>query len=365
MRLQRGEKLPMSKAMFRLLSNCKSDYFEVHWERIMTRQVSFKEVLENSSTVSKYLATKLNIAKEANIVSFEALKLKYPEKINDNIAKTFAGAVTMGKKRNLAGVLLSRFVKELDNDKFDEYVKTEELTSITDFGLDMMEEFDVIVYDISDDKPDYVDDLIVAVGLQRKEYKAVLLVLHSDKELRRVISKLDYWNADTAGQSGQKKSSMEIVQILFEKKTEGRGDKQLIEENIQYAILFGKFHVFHPPLCVLNNEMKSSLKSVISKISPPLSKIALVQTGNQEVVTIHDERDRTGCAFTYFASKLSLEKFMLNQRSSVKDEDKPSVNMDDTEVVNDMNLEGEEDMMGMEDQGDEKRLERNGSTSRF
>ena len=66
--------MPMSKAMFKLLSKCSDEYFEQHYEKILTRKVSLKEVLVSSSDVEKNQKVKADF-KEARVPSFEALKL--------------------------------------------------------------------------------------------------------------------------------------------------------------------------------------------------------------------------------------------------------------------------------------------------
>ena len=363
--MQRGQKLPMTIEMFKTLANCKFEYFEAHYGKILKRELSLKDVLDNTSKVTETQASKVIIAKEANMASFDALKKKYPEKISEKTAKNFAGAITIGKNKNNAGMFLKRFVNRLDSDKLDGQVNTVELDSIFDFGLDKIDDFDVIVLNMVDDKPDYVDLIINSIGL-RKDMKAVLLILHSDKESRRVISRLDYWNSDSVNVAievgGQRRSSLDVVQLLFKKGEESLNQKELIVENIQFAVLFGKYHVFQPPLKIFNNEMRLSLKTVMSKICPPSSNIAYVQNGNQDIVSIHDgeEGEASDCSVTYFASKLSLERFLRKPLKRVKEPMGVAINAETEEKIDD-------DMNIGSDGSDEDKdgLERNGSTSKY
>ena len=367
-RMQRGEKLPMTKEMFRTLANCKVQYFEAQYEKILMRDLSLKDVLDNSSRVTETQASKAIIAKEANMGSFDALKEKYPEKISEKTAENFAGAITMGKNKNNAGFFLKRFVNRLESDKVDSQVNTVELDNILDFGLEKLGDFDIIVFNMVNDKPDYVDLVINSIGLERKEKKAVLLILHSEKESRRVISRLDYWNSDSDSVvievGGQKRSSLDVVQLLFKKGEESVNKKELIEENIQFAVLFGNYHVFHPPLKIFNNELRFSLATVMSKICPPSSNMAYVQTGNQDIVSIHDGEEAEGndCSVTYFASKVSMERFLRRALKSSKRVKEPmgvAVSAEnEEEIEDDLNI-------GSDEREDKGCLERNGSTSKF
>ena len=367
-RMQRGEKLPMTKEMFRTLANCKVQYFEAQYEKILMRDLSLKDVLDNSSRVTETQASKAIIAKEANMGSFDALKEKYPEKISEKTAENFAGAITMGKNKNNAGFFLKRFVNRLESDKVDSQVNTVELDNILDFGLEKLGDFDIIVFNMVNDKPDYVDLVINSIGLERKEKKAVLLILHSEKESRRVISRLDYWNSNSDSVvievGGQKRSSLDVVQLLFKKGEESVNKKELIGENIQFAVLFGNYHVFHPPLKIFNNELRFSLATVMSKICPPSSNMAYVQTGNQDIVSIHDGEEAEGndCSVTYFASKVSMERFLRRPLKSSRRE-KESIGVagsaeNQEEIEDDVNI-------GSEEREDKGSLERNGSTSKF
>ena len=138
----------------------------------------------------------------------------------------------------------------------------------------------------------------------------MMVLVQTDEEMRRVIAKLDYWATDSSKE--ENKRSMDVVQILFEKAKGSGTNKHSIEENIQYSILFGKFHVFIPPLLVLNKDLKMSLRKVIAQVSPPSSNIAYIQSGNLDLISIHEEVNKFGCSVTYFASKVCLKKFMLS-----------------------------------------------------
>ena len=344
--------MPLTKGLFESLSKCPAEYFEMNHERILKREVSLKEVILNSERIGECQKIKAEIAKEAEVESFTALKQLYPDKINDDVVTSFAGAVTMGKKKNLKGILLKRFVKGLNNESVDECVKAVEIESINDFGCDKIVGFDVLVYNLLSDQQDYIDTVIDAVGVQRKDYLAVLIVLHSDREQRRVISKLEYWNTE---------SSIEVLQVLFENNKDPCKQKEMIKVNVQYAVLFGKFQVFNPPLSVLNGEFRASLKHVIANISPPSSKIALVQAGNQDIVKIHDDDDLKGCTYTYVAPKQSLDKFLLNHRMILKQQEDIATG-DDVEFEVLQNPSISEDAYGT---AHEQPMEKQSSTSKM
>ena len=64
----------------------------------------------------------------------------------------------------MAGELLKRFVKGLDNENLVEQVKMEKLDTIFDFDLAKLDEFDLIFINMADDKPNYIDAVIDAIG---------------------------------------------------------------------------------------------------------------------------------------------------------------------------------------------------------
>ena len=81
-----------------------------------------------------------------------------------------------------------------------------------DFGLEKLEDFDVMIFNLAENKSSYVESLIDAVPLQRKEYLAVLLLLNTDEEMRRVIAKLDYWVTSSVEEQN-KRRTLNVFQI--------------------------------------------------------------------------------------------------------------------------------------------------------
>ena len=75
--MQGGGKMKLKGAMFASLSNCKPEFFELHWERIVKQEVSLEDVLENSTSISETQTVKVTIASEALVPSFEALKVLF------------------------------------------------------------------------------------------------------------------------------------------------------------------------------------------------------------------------------------------------------------------------------------------------
>jgi len=346
--LQKGLRMPLKKNIFKMISKCSAEFFETNYPRVLDRTASLKEILKENEAIVEKEKDKRIIANEAAVASFDVLQNKYPDKITKDVVKRFSGAIPWGKKRNTAGEVLVKFVKGLDAEDFKETVLTEHLETILDFGLEKLTEFDIVVFNIKDEHHEYVDTLIDSVAVQRKEYMAVMLVLNSGKEFSRVLAKLEYWSTQ---------NSIQVAQILFEKPNNAGRNESLIEENVVFSVIFGKFHVFKPPLSVLNGTMKASLKDVIDRISPPVPKIAMVLPGKQEIVKIHKGEDDDDSIVTYFASKHVLEKFMMRNDPPVAKRGRAEVmegggdaEMDDEKDTTLM--DGEED--GEEMSGDEE-----------
>ena len=63
--MQNGGKMPMTGALFKLLSDCEAEFFEAHYEKILAKQVSLNEVMKSSAKVSDSKSSKVNLANEA------------------------------------------------------------------------------------------------------------------------------------------------------------------------------------------------------------------------------------------------------------------------------------------------------------
>ena len=302
-KIQRGEKLKLTKEMWKKLSGCKPDFFEDHCSAVLDGFVSLRTLLEESSKAEMIVKTKSCLSAEAGYESFESLQSKFPGKLNDDVVEQFLGAQT-GKKKNVKGVMLKNFVDKLknQNEEIGGY-KTEELENILSFDHKHLEPFETVLIQVTEKCEDYLDYLINAVALGKKDQFAVMLIFEREQDHRYALSKLEYW---------EKESKIKISQVFFEKTPGVLGLEGTVMENLIFSLIFGKFCVTQPPLKYLNPSIESSLLDVVSAVSPPGANIAYVTTGTKLPVLINTGAvSATRLQVTYFAPKKVLDKFNM------------------------------------------------------
>ena len=100
--------------------NASPALFEANYESVTGGEVSLKSLLLESGKSKMILKTKSMIAMEANYESFENLQLQYPEKLSNDVVLLFIGAQTMGKNKNMKGLMLLNYVSNLKKQKREE-----------------------------------------------------------------------------------------------------------------------------------------------------------------------------------------------------------------------------------------------------
>ena len=100
--------------------NASPALFEANYESVTGGEVSLKTLLLESGKSKMILKTKSMIAMEANYESFENLQLQYPEMLSNDVVLLFIGAQTMGKNKNMKGLMLLNYVSNIKKQKREE-----------------------------------------------------------------------------------------------------------------------------------------------------------------------------------------------------------------------------------------------------
>jgi hypothetical protein len=347
-RIQRGEKLPLTRAMLRDLGKCNSEYFGSVHQGVISGEISLKQLLEKNSKLQEIEKTKAAISKEAGFEKFTALQQKYPEKVTDEVVKSFSGALVKGKKRNLQGQMLKYFVKNLDQpNSSEEPVKTETLEDIKDLKL---EAYDTVVMQVHRDDMDFVENAIDLVSVSRKVNLAVMLILENEQDFKRSLCKLGYWEEQT---------NIQVRSVFFE-------NDSTEADNLTFSVMFGRFCTLASPLRSLYKNLKLNLKDIVEAVSPPAAKIAFVSMHSKFCAMIHDESSNNTNQIIYLAPHIMLNNLKLKvfrDTESVIDSD-ASVVMDSMRGDKRNLVDGDEDCSESEDSDSpEEVIEKQSSTS--
>ena len=304
-KIKRGEKLKLTKDMFKNIAKCSPAFFEANYKSVTGGEMSLKTLLIESGKAEMILKTKSMIAMEANYESFETLQLQFPEKLSNDVVETFIGAQTMGKNSNMKGVMLKNYmikIKKPESQSQKVHLKTEVLENILDFDQQKLDLHETVVIHMNKDCQEYMDYIIDTVSLSMKGQFAVLVLFEEEKDCRQALVKLDYW---------EKEGKIKIVQVLFENPIVDLNEDGSIDSNVIFSVIFGKFCVTKPPLKKLNKTLDSSLFDVIFSISPPGARIAYITAGQKFPVMMPNDDSTMNHTVTYFAPKMVLDKLEM------------------------------------------------------
>ena len=93
-KVMKGSTVPIPHNLFRKIAKMSVEYFDTVSDKIVTRDVSLKEVAENYETLTARTKTMSLILKEVPVnYTEEELRSMYPSKFTEHILDAFSGAV--------------------------------------------------------------------------------------------------------------------------------------------------------------------------------------------------------------------------------------------------------------------------------
>jgi hypothetical protein len=293
-RLKRGEKMKVTKEMFKAIAKCDPEYFKENSPKVLNKELSLKTVIENVNKELKKKKTIKLVSSLTNYQSAEQLEQKFPGKFSDDVIEKYVGA-EIGDNGNKKGELLEGYCKSVLEGKELEPVKCEYVEKLLDISTDALEKFDVLVLNLLKFEIGITFDVLdLAVKSSRH---TVLLLFGSEKdqfEAMKYISSLP----TPAG--------FILKQVYFED-----GKPKVVNDfllNSVYGILLGTVNIVEPPLKVLNGDLKKNLSDFIRKISPLQARVAFLNEGNLIINCV--DKDDGHSEVVYFGSKSSIDRFM-------------------------------------------------------
>eukprot|EP00092_Neocalanus_flemingeri_P108693 GFUD01139602.1.p1 GENE.GFUD01139602.1~~GFUD01139602.1.p1 ORF type:complete len:825 (+),score=170.44 GFUD01139602.1:57-2531(+) len=298
-KLMRGEKLAVSKLMFKGISKCDQDYFKANSDKILNKKLSLKSLLDNVGKDLGKKKTIKNISALTNFQSVEKLRVQCPGKFDDDVIEKFVGAEIQGQAANLQGKLLENYCKSVLSNEMLEPIKIEYIENLSDVSKETFEGFEIVLLNL---KEFGVGASMAIVDVALESSKPVMSVLLLFRDEDHSVEAVKFLSTLS------KPSGFVVKQVFFE--TDKPKLKNGFLVNTIFGILLGKVNVFDPPLKILNGTLEKNLPKFIRKISPVSAKIAFVNDGNLPITRIHDEED--GNSVVYFGSHQAVNLF-LNQ----------------------------------------------------
>ena len=319
-RLMRGDKLQVSKAMFKNIGKCDPVFFKDNSHKILSKEISLKSLLENAGKIKENEKTVEVISKLIKCQDLVQIERKYPGKFTNKVIEKFNRAEINETSANLQGVLLDQYCQRVVNEEsevIEMSVKSEVCENINEVSQETLKNFDVVILNIGQFDPGVVGKTIETI--LSADLPKVALILCDNEESQMKTLALLYSKTIPADFSK--------MQVFFERKKPSVS--QNIANNMNFGILFGRFIISNPPLHVYNGDFVCNLRSFIAQVAPNRSKIGYFSQGSKQIVSVHSE----DTSVTYFGTDSELKKLFKTIIPSEKQtiaQEKPKISEDDT-----------------------------------
>ena len=302
-RIARGEKLNLPNVLLRLLAKCSEAYFLANCRQVLDNLISLKDLADNFKLVTdvdKVYKVFSVIAESENV---GALIEKYPGKFGFEQMKQFVGAVGMGSVRNMKAALLQNYYESVVStpeevvDNPVEFFPYETVQTVFE-AADVMSNYDLVILNMKHMNKDICMNIIGAILGGDKFFHAAVFVFPSELDHFEVLSFLRSQQTITS-----LIKDFKVVPLLFKNDVKNAEE---VNENVKYALLFGKLSILNAPLHVHYSDLVQ-LSNVVESICPPRVKVALISDPGVSGIKLHSEDFNKKVA--YFGAQSDINKF--------------------------------------------------------
>merc|ERR1719318_2271608 len=218
-----------------------------------------KSLVDQNEKLLDLQKTERNAVLAAGVDSAEELRTKYPERFEPNTLRNYLGAEVYGKKANKQGESLRSYVKSVKSgNEYQCPVKLDRCDNILEIGSDVINRFDIVIFEASSVPDDYISFVINNVGSSftptDENNRAILLLLSCQDGLLKALNTLECW---------RHKPGFSVVICIFEKE-KGRIDEQKVKENASYCVVFGKVNVHTENIRTVSKPIESELPRIVA-----------------------------------------------------------------------------------------------------
>ena len=263
------------------------------------------------------------LCKIADYQTFENLQRFHPGKFEEDILKEYVGAVYSDKVKNAKSVELERYYNFVINSPsdscFDKSVVFKVVKQVHDVldDLELLVSLDLIVFnigmlDLSTGMSDLVPikSLVDLIRDSNKAFNAAVFLFACELDYFRILSAVRKANEDS--EEGQ--NDIQIWPLIFNRYVQSNA---MLQSNVQYGFIIGKFLVLKPPLFSQYSNV-SMFSHVVASICPSGSRILSLAHPNNEIIQILN--DDLYWKVTYCGDErgICLLKKKLKNTSSLK-----------------------------------------------
>ena len=309
---QYGKKLKIKHAIFNKLAKIDEDYFSANFEKVVNKKASLKTIVTQFQEVKDIADVYSLLTRISGFQTVESLKLQYPGQFEVDNVKVYVGADF--KCKNMKAIMLEKYCRDVLNGRSSKVcISLQEIMSLTDDVIhDTSIEADAVTVFLSKASREVYSNLLNMIVNSDTNVKVGLFVFSSETSC---FDEVCYLRSLTRSSV----SDFHVIPITFQ--CNNGVIVNGIMENVKYAVLFGKFVIFQPPLLVQYKSIEA-IHQVLDQVVPPNGKIAAIFEPGVEIVLM-EERNQSRKSVTYFGSSNAMTKFQkaLKSYTQTKEEE--------------------------------------------
>ena len=306
MEIKRGERMPMTNSMLKMLGNVQDQYFLDNHSDILTSKISLKSFVEGFQKVKSMEKVTSVLSVIAN-ESVDIISQKYPDRFTTEDLSKFIGADIVSGVKNDQAVSLEAYFKMVRDDAFPNnsgqiprIVSFDSLNSLlTEF--EHFRNYDVIVFRMSSSSSDQCEKMTRDCIMSDSVFIVRVFLYPNRLVHAEALSRIQNC-AD---------SKFKIIPLYFNTTPVVRGD---VCENIEFSILIGKFSSAGLPISVYQNSAMN-MKNILLNISPPSCKMAMIADSGCALFPIHSQNGKASVV-DYFGSPSEVTRFQKQLAST-------------------------------------------------
>ena len=309
LRLSKGLRCNLPNNLLRKLGKCSEEFLEKYLPLVGTNELSLKELADKFKDEQYNLVVCKVLSKIADHTSVAVLRVRHSGRFEDDNLKNFIGAVYDDNFMNQRAIDLKRyydFVTSMAEDTTDHYNSPIDFLIMDEkksfINYDVLETSNLIIYNMKTLHQTEVQSIMDSIVQDDKTFNAGLLLFPQENDYFHVRSFL----TSSLDQFSSICGNFQILPLLFIKEQQLKSSSNLIEENVQHGILFGKFVVIKPPLLVHYASL-SQITKVVEAICSDGQCVTYVSDPGLAIHRIHNQSLKW--SVRYCGNQSDIKKF--------------------------------------------------------
>ena len=302
--LARGEKLKIPNTMLNAISKINDQRFEEGHQKVIDNECSLKKLVDDIAEASKVENVASVLSKIAGNKPYDRLVMEYEGKFDADSLKTFIGAEIRKGVSNEQATRLAMYYRKVTEARED--LEADVTFNVYEVMPRLMQECqyfrdsEFVVLFIDGKAPDWLTNFVSeSILVESRPYFSRIIFFSEEKWQWEVLTHLRS-NFNVIDE-------LKIMPLIFHA---GPSSSQKVNENVQFAVLFGKLDISASPISIYQSSLEN-VCSIIENITPPEASVVCIADENSSLSRVHT-MDSKVASVSYYGTEKKLEKLITS-----------------------------------------------------